>query len=147
MQSDKLRANVDAVNIANEYAMKVKLYLDEVFRPLVGKKIYKSDGSMLEKYKSIEKYPHDSRVKITRKRSDYFLAWNIQTSYSYGKSVAYYDVIVYVGKIEGQILTELYPVKNLRCDYTVEEIVESQRLIEEFDQKIRDIKCKIRDFL
>lgn len=146
MQGDKLRAKVDAVNIANEYAMKLKTHLDEIFRPLVEKKIYKADGNMLEKYKGIENFPHDSRVKVSRRYSDYFLGWNVSVMSQFGDSVAYHDVCVYVGKIEGQILTELYPAENFRHDYTFEEVSEKKKYIEELEEKVRNAKSEMRNF-
>ena len=146
MQGDKLRAKVDAVNIANEYAMKLKTHLDEIFRPLVGEKIYKVDGRFVQKYKDIVTFPPDNRVKVSCRYSDYFLGWNVSVMSQFFDSVAYHDVCVYVGKIEGQFLTELYPAENFRHDYTFEEVSEKKKYIEELEEKIRNAKNEMRDF-
>ena len=45
-----LDAKVKAVNKANAYATKLYPMLASVFKPLVGQKVLKADGSILAKY-------------------------------------------------------------------------------------------------
>lgn len=132
----ELTAEVHAVNLANGYANELYPILRDFFAPLVGQKIVKADGSLLEKLgRKLPKFPakngrpgqHEhASVMVYRHRSDYSLAWTVQVCWPIPPhTCTYYVITVYIGDMGGDVLKEV-PDRyrpDRRTDYTVDEIV------------------------
>lgn len=127
---ETLTGKVAAVNQANEVAILLKAKLDEFFRPLVGQKIVKIDGSLLGKYADqvkqiIEQIEAETGIElIYRLSSQFSLGWVCkackQTS---DHGCTYYEQAVYVGDYKGQTLEKIDDRGfNLRTDFTVAEM-------------------------
>jgi hypothetical protein len=108
-----LEARVKAANSCREVASKLYEPLTKVFTDLIGKKICKTDGTLLEKYKkNLENVliPNTHELSIYRHHSDYSLAWSIRACVLNGNSGCYYDeVTLYIGVLNDQVLTEICP--------------------------------------
>ena len=119
-----LESRVKAVNRAGEYANTLHSSLVEKFRPLLGLKIVKADGSLLAKYAHLVKdLPHKAELTVYRHHSVYSLAWTVKTCESIEDcGCVYHEVTVYVGNLRGDTLTELSEPQNYRTDYTAEEV-------------------------
>jgi hypothetical protein len=119
-----LEARVKARNRVNKAARELHKKLAEAFKPLIGQKVIKANGSFLTKYEQIIKQiVSSSDVQVTRWPTDGHLAWNLyawpeQTNHRYE------EVRIYVGKLIGQVLVGVRdPEDDLRCDYTVGEVL------------------------
>ena len=148
----KLAAKVKAVNRAHAYVPELYGNLVEVFRPYVGQKIIKADGSLLAKINSqLPVLPlMGHALSVYRHRSDYSLAWTIKTCESTGDyGCLYYEATVYVGDLIGGVLSQLadapLPV-NYRTDYTVEEIAANREAVKVAEQAYNDAKGKLYIF-
>lgn len=146
MRGNNLRAKVEAVNAANKYATELKTHLDQFFGPLVGQKVYKNDGGLLDDYKNIVPSPSDRSLYASRILNEKALGWYVHANVEADKEKAYHCVYVYVGKIEGQVLTELYPVENLRYDYDFYEVSKKFNVMEGLLNYIEEIKSELREF-
>ncbi len=129
-RGNELAAQVRAVNRANDYANKLYPTLAAFFRPLIGDKVTKSDGSLLQKFeKLLPEMPHTREVTVYYHRSDYSLAWTVKTceNVEQAETCVYHEVTVYVCDLRnGRIEKMSNHFGALRTDYTVEEI-ESKR--------------------
>ncbi len=118
-----LAAKVTAVNNANSFANDIAPKLAEAFKPLVGKKIVKADGSLLAKYTDlVPKFPCNGVVTVYRHRSAYRLAWVVKWCATAAGIAHYAEAYVYVGELKGDILTKIDEPDNLPHAYTVEKI-------------------------
>lgn len=128
-----LASKVKAVNKANAYANQVHDILTEVFRPFVGQKIIKVDGDLMARVKDyVPPLQYDAGLRCWKKHSDYSLSWGVDANISYGNGCEYSgEVVVYIGRLEGQTLVELTPNEKRRTDWTVEEVREKRKAYEE----------------
>lgn len=121
---EKLTAKVAAVNRANEYAAKLSSILHESFAPLVGQQILKVNGSLLAKYADLLPKQNTHDLLVYRLSSPYSLAWVVKTCESMAESCVYHQTTVYVGNLDGKVLSNLVEFEDRRSDYTVDEILE-----------------------
>ena len=130
-----LSAKVIAVNRVHSVANDLYPKLVEVFKPYVGEKILKHDGSFLKKIEGIASFVdmrdmhnmHNFRIN-----SDYNLAWTIKTSEKDSATTClYYSVGLYIANISNGVLTDIMNADQRRTDFTVEEVEEKQRLLKE----------------
>ncbi len=121
---EKLTARVAAVNKANAYANELYVKLADYFRPLVGQKILKADGSLLAKIeKDLPEMASGNELHVYRHRSEYSLAWTVKTcEFMPPHGCMYHETTVYVADLKGQTLGELSRPFEARSDYTVEGI-------------------------
>jgi len=121
-----LEAKVEAVNKANEYAAKLHTQLTGVFNDLVGKKVLKADGIVLEKYKKVmPELPNTPGLRVYARpdKARYSLAWNVNVYVFHDRGSSYHETTVYVGSLKDGVLTELTPFgEGYRTDYTAEEV-------------------------
>lgn len=137
MISDReLPANIEATNEANRLAMELQGRLLAFFRPYVGKKVAKADGTLLakisEKLKDfLGKLPCTPSLHVCRLSSVYSMDWTVRVSKNYGEGMSggatYAVANVYVGELSGDTLTKLGDPVVLRTDYTVESIQEARK--------------------
>lgn len=123
-----LEAKVAAVNAANKAANELYDSLVEVFRPLVGQKILKADGSLMAKVQKLMPSLPDTRsgssiLYAYRHASAYSLAWTVKAcessegKYEDCQYANYHETTVYVGKITGDVLTDIEPPPNFPTQY------------------------------
>lgn len=73
---NELEAKVKSVNQAHKYANELRPILTELFRPLVGEKVEKADGQLLEKVKKLlPAFPCTPQLNVYKLASSYSLAW------------------------------------------------------------------------
>lgn len=140
MDNNKINAKINARNKANEVANRVYEELIPVFRPLMGKKVCKVDGTFLkkvanqlpnwEKKHALITYPWT----IHHSSSDYYVMFNVSVSEPVtGWGHLYEDASVYICRInEGKEVIEICDPPNRRSDYSFDEI---KSLIEDYEQK------------
>lgn len=122
-QESILKARVTGVNRAHVYASQLSVTLSEIFRPLVEQKLFKVDGTLLEKYKKLlPEFPNTVSLHVYKHTSDYSLAWGVKTCEEVEGIAYYYEVIVYVGNMLNGVLVDISAPFKGRTDYTPEEI-------------------------
>lgn len=127
-KAEVLAARVRIVNRAHQLANEYARVLKERFAPLVGKKVEKQGGQILEKYKNLlPEFPRDHNTMVYKHASNYSLAWTVKTSETVpmvGVGHAYYyEVTFYVGDLAGDVLKNIAVHEtNFRTDYTVAEV-------------------------
>jgi hypothetical protein len=123
MKND-LAAMVAAVNRANACGVEMYRKLATVFKPLVGQKILKADGTLLAKYQALlPELPSTVALSVFRHTSDYLLVWTVKTCEMVPPySRVYHEVTVYVGSLSGKILRDIMEPFTGRTDWTVEEV-------------------------
>ena len=139
-RAETLKARVAAVNRGNDYANKLYRELTNIFRPLVGQKILKADGTLLAKYQPLlPHFPSTPQLHVYRHTSEYSLAWSVKTCESLPPhSCMYHTATVYIGDLSGDKLEKLSvnPFEG-RTDFTAAEI-ESKRADYEAAKRIAD---------
>lgn len=135
---NKLEASVFATNKAHEEGIKLYNLLAPIFRPLVGTKILKADGSFTQKVeKLIPKLPYQYPLHITINSRQYDISYTVRYFANYSRerydrwedkdvveeASLSRDTTIYIGKLDGAVLTEIWDSPNRRTDYTVEEVL------------------------
>ncbi len=128
-----LSARVANANAANARANQLYPQLVEVFSPYVGAKILKIDGSLLQKIqKQISELGMDDpgrNINVYHDRQRYGLSFvvKIHNDYESGSGdyqlACYHESSVYVGNLDGGVLTEIREHTPYRTDYTVADIL------------------------
>lgn len=144
-------AKVNAVNRANKYANYIYPLLREVFAPLVGQQVVKVNGDLLAKFEklvSLHTPKNSGGLQVYRHRSDYSLAWVVKTCEMIQgtHSCVYHEVVVYIGNLRGQILTELCTPFQGRTDYTVSEVEENRKAYEAAKKAANEAQSKLWPF-
>ncbi len=114
------------------------------FRRLVGQKILKVDGTLLQKHANLlPELPCDHpRLHVYRRSSDYSLAWVVKACEQIGDShgCVYEEVTVDVGSLNGQTLESVRADEDFgpfREDFSVAEVEEKRRV---FVQKRKEFE-------
>ena len=149
-----LAAKVAAVNAANAEAIRLFPVLSAVFAPLVGCKIEKVDGTLLQSVKKlVPELPNTGPLSVFRHSSDYSLAYTVKTCESSPSNhtdcqiANYHEVNVYLGEMRGGILLKLrLAPEGLRTDWTESEVIEARKIAEAAKQAARDAEGKIYPF-
>ena len=123
--TQKLAAKVKAINKAHKYANELWPTLAEMFRPLVGERITKVDGTLFAKIvKDFPKFTNTHDLQVYRHGSNYSLAWTVKTSEMDSlNTCCYYETTLYVGDIDNGVLTKMSEPYTARTDWTSEEVV------------------------
>ena len=154
---DKRRATLDArvkaTNTVHAWANRVSPILRERFRPLVGTKILKVDGSFLEKYKALCEVPTPDKMhRICRDSTAYGLSFSLDVCVCVEgyENCIYERSTVYVGDFAGQVLKEVKPAplasQTLRTDYTSEQVLALRAEADRLDKLARDAKAALYPF-
>lgn len=148
---DPLNCVVEAINAVNRYANELTPILHDFFRPHVGEKILKADGTFLARIqKVLPKFPTivlpNIEFSTYRQSSAYTLGWSVKacrlrvTEFS----CLYRETTVYVGDLKGDTL-ECLNLKGLeavrRTDYTVADIqasIDAYRVAQKAADALRD---------
>ncbi len=136
--NEMLAARVKAVNRANEYAGVLYQKLVEVFQPLVGQPVLKADGQLFKKI-VLPELANKNSLSVYRLDSKYSLAWVVKTCeyIEVSNSCVYHDTTVYVGSIDGNVLTGILSPPNEYPAYTVEQVVAARNYYKDL-KKIAD---------
>jgi len=125
-----LEAKVKSANMCRDAANKLYKPLAEIFKNHIGKKVCKSDLTLLEKYKKLVEdvlFPNSNELSISRHHSEYNLSWNVRVCCITEKCHSYYDeVTLYIGELKNQILTEICEEPNFSTDFTPQKIIEAR---------------------
>lgn len=142
-----LKAYIVATNKANQYANELYEQLAPIFTPLVGLKIEKVNGSLLEKYKTLlPQFPNTPSFRIFRHFSEYNLAWNVEVMEKGNNSWETATDILYLADIKNHVLTRLYEHPQLRTNYTYEEIQHKQEIYKQLKKDLQQAKQDLYPF-
>lgn len=149
-----LAARIQAVNAANDYANTLFEPLAEIFKPLIGQKVFKVDNEWMEKYKS--KLPTFAKrwngvdIHVYRASSRYSLGWTVKACASIegGYGCVYHETSVYVANIDGQILTSMYPgdAPKYKTDYTAADITAKRQEYKRLKKIADDAQSALHPF-
>lgn len=156
--ASELEAKVALVNSVNAEIMRVCAMTRRLFTPLIGQKIEKVDGQLFSKFAHLSPdniYENSKNgFSIYRSHSDYSLRWIIKASASYkgrragDQYTTYFEDGFYVGALQNGVLTSIEQVPLiLKTNYTVENILEQRKVIEELENRLSDAKRSIGPFL
>jgi hypothetical protein len=126
MTQQVLAAKVEAINSCHKRANELYEELVPIFRPLIGQKMFKNDGSLLAKVeKLLPPMPYGSALQVFFVKGFNRVAFCVKTCVSYDScSCVYHDVVVYVGFTnEDGILKEIADKDDRKADWTVDGIV------------------------
>jgi hypothetical protein len=146
---DKLSAEVAARNEVNEISNRVYPEVIKALEPFVGKKVCKVDGTLLEKVKNaLPKFERHNVTFIYGTGHGYSVSMQISTSRSYHPTgVVYQDNTVYFGNLNNGVLTDITPWhKDLRTDFTADEVRIVRKEIRELEDRVSQAKSKIHYF-
>jgi len=149
----RLEAKVRATNRVHAYVPKLREGLVQALTPFVGKKVFKQGGSLTAKveqaleplYKqegSRDGHNGGGRPSFWRQQGQYRLAFGVRTSESiegeeYG--CLYAESTIYVGEVQGGVLVKFTDEeRELRSDYTADEIEGKRKAAEEAREKARE---------
>jgi hypothetical protein len=127
-REDRLEAKVKAFNRAGVEATRWQKKFLEIFAPYVGKKVLTNSGLVHKLKEATKDTPNTVPVSLYREAQySHSLIYTVKTCESYGEhSCCYAEVSFYVGKLSGDVLTELQEPQNFRTQYTVKEITEKR---------------------
>ena len=146
-KNERTEAHVRAVNMANAAAIELYPKLAELFRPLVGTKIEKVDGTLLAKIAmTLPEFPCTPALHVYKHTSNYSLAWSVKTCVSIPGYCVYYEATVYVGNMRNGVLTELSKPFSARTDYTADEVIQKRDVYEKAKQAADDARSDLFPF-
>jgi len=134
MNKTTLEAKVEARNIVATEHNRLLPLLDAAFAPLVGQKILKADGSLMEKViaKVMAPVVPSAGIQIYKLSSNYSLAFVVKACVSCDDHGCVYDeVVVYVGGLDGSTLKGLIAPQPLPTGYTVAGVLEARKAVVE----------------
>jgi hypothetical protein len=125
-----LGLKVAVVNRANREALALYDRLVPILAPLLGKKVAKIDGGLLETVKKMlpADADYDPALTVYRRAALDDLQWGVRAmELGSMRGVESYELNVVVGHLRNHgILSAIAFRPDLRCDYTVEEIREKR---------------------
>lgn len=147
----KLEAKVDAVNVCNTEALRYYDKLEDFFRPFVGKKIDKSDGSFVKAVKDgLSFLPNGNRLSVYRMSSNHVLLFFVRLSYQFGDISKSHTASLRIGYIREGVLTGMYTkpdaTSDLKTDYDVKLITSLRERRDAAIKAASDIESELRDF-
>lgn len=146
-----LQAKCEARNLVALEHNRLLPILAAAFAPLVGKKLLKVDGDILEKYANLApKSPASTReLMVYRHRSNYSLAFTVKACVVYGEfgtGCTYAEATVYVGNLNGQVLESLIAPQPLPANYTPEKVLAARAEVNAAREALRRAESKLGDF-
>lgn len=152
----KLAAKVAAVNQANAAANSLYPQLRAVFEPLVGQTVIKVDGSLTQKVKNLlPALPNTTALNVYYSPNSSSLVWHVKACVNIRPSqvqwlnchtCVYYEISICVGFVRGQILTNLVDWKDHRTNYTVEEVAQNIKAIDEAKNALNEARSRLCPF-
>lgn len=149
MKRTALQAKVEARNRVNLEHNRLLAYCATAFGPLVGKKILKVDGDLLEKFKHLSPVGNTRELMIYRLSSNYSLAFVVKACVSYGEfdsHCVYEEATVYVAELDGANLGKLIAPQPLPVNYTPEAILAAREEVKAAKEALRRAESKLAGF-
>ncbi len=151
---DKLAIRVRGVNRANDAGNKLYAQLAPIFKPLVGQKILKADGSFLKTVeKLIPKFDWDHKLNVVPNRRDYNLSWEVKTWEGEPSPIPnhsdigfYHSTYVYIGSMSNGVLNNLADPPNFKTDYDAKTIAETRVAYKAAQEAADKLKSKLFPF-
>jgi len=145
----RLTAKVKAVNRANAYAQELYERLMPIFEPLVGEKILKQDGALLAKImKLMPELPNTDVLCVFRSLSACSLEFHIRAMEHADdfRGNVYHEAHLYIGELDRGTLVALAQLPNVRSDWTIREVAEGHKKVEEAQEALDNAKRAIHPF-
>ncbi len=142
----EIKAKITAVNMANAATIRLSQILNVLFSNYIGKQVVRKDGTLLASIKLPELDTAD--ISVVQMKSENRLAWYVKASVPDERgNTVYHITTLFLGLItrDGK-LEMLLPLRELRCDYSVENV--KQMLLErELAKKaVDEISSKLGEF-
>jgi hypothetical protein len=149
----RLAAKVKAVNRVHAEANRLYPILANYFAQFVGQKIVKQDGGLLHKIdRDLPALPEGwagrGEIQVWRHGSHHTLSWGIRASehVSDEQGNTSYEIVLYVGDLEGAVLAKLYQAPQYRADFTAEEIASGRERLEQAKKVVSQIEGTLHPF-
>lgn len=141
-----LEAKVDATNRANASANKLQPALIEIFRPFVGQKILKADGTIAQRFQRfVPKFSYSTEHNVYHNNNR--CSWTVKCcSFIEGGGCVYHEAHLSVGRIVDGVLTELATPFVRRADWTAEEVQRLQKAVEDAETVFRNAQAALEHF-
>lgn len=142
-----LEAKVKAQNDAAKRGNKLQAELQEAFAPLVGRKVVRAGGYLMQKYAKIGKFPATQSMEIHHRSNEYTLSWTVTATVSDNSGKRHCQtVVVPVGHIRDGILTELSDRLRHRENHTDEEVQSLRDEYQRLRERCSEIEIKLSEF-
>jgi hypothetical protein len=149
-----LDARVKAVNIANAAANEWTPRLRNLFRPLLGTKVLKADGTFIAKVKAmLPELPYRHDLRISRSGMGSFLSWVAYASVSCHGCSESAEALIPVGSFgngwdnQADVLVTLYDEEfTLRTDWTAAELRALKVEYKAAEEQLEAVRRKLSPF-
>lgn len=140
-----LEAKVDAANRCRVYANMLFPKLVQYFLPLIGKKVVKMNGDVLEKHANQIMQMHDGTLQVVQNSS---FCWTVTATTANDKKQTHYQhVLFYVGSVdEDGILETVNEFQPFQTNYTVEMVEKLRTEFLETRKHLDQIRTKLLPF-
>lgn len=153
MNNKELQAAIIAKNRVNTYIKTVAPSIFAALKQFEGKKVILVNGDLSAKVKEALApflgWKPEEKMQIWKNNSGYSLSFTFKTNEHYSEfSVVYQESSVYFADLNNGILTKFYTFdpNNYRSDYYLEEILLSQKELEEAEAKVSEIQSRLPAF-
>lgn len=145
--NENLKAKVEARNVVNAEHNRLLPILAAAFKPFVGQKILKVDGSLLAKFENLVPQTGGKIFSAFKQNSNYTLSFVLRSCVNDSVGGCAYDqATVYVGNICGGTLESLIDPQPLRADYTVEDVLKARQALKEAKQAVDRANSNLAGF-
>lgn len=159
--SSELESKVKIVNAVNIVANNLQLLLQRFFMSYMGQKIFKADGSLLQK---IEKHPElllisncsgsneplfkrsDEVITILHKRSEYMLSYEVHGYVKHQMNGIYHSRIVMIADVSDGVLVNMRKLSEYPVNINVKDIEVKKQELEKLKEKVEELEQELRDF-
>lgn len=144
-----LEQKVRGVNLAHKYANELYPKLVEHFKPLVGQKVYKADGTLLKKIKDqldTIYLPTGNELRIMRFCGPYDIHYEVQTIISHNGRALYHSANVYVVHVQDGVIDRIADPYERKTDYTADTVIADRKALEEAEEAVREIQSRLNHF-
>lgn len=155
-QEELLTRRVEAVNKVNGYAKRLQNQFVDLLKPYQGKKIVKASGSYPELIAKITRPEPEEGFRFWLRISEWRIDVELDTTYKTrehdggGYTCSYVKQSFHLCTLsEGtdlKAITDGKHIEGMREDYTMEEIRDKRKKIEELQNQISEIKSGIYSF-
>ena len=146
--NNTLAAKVKAQNMVNAEANNIRRLLVDYFQKFLNQKIYKADGTFLEKIK--QNLPAAKYGRLVHCRSAYgvYFKLDFNVKVEGREFVVYAHQDISIGDVSNNILTKLFPTTGniYRDDYTPKEIINLREQHQAAMKIARDTEFKLSGF-
>ena len=162
--SSELESKVKIVNAVNIVANNLQLLLQRFFMSYMGQKIFKADGSLLQK---IEKHPEllrisnsgsneplfkrsDEVITVFHKRSEYMLSYEVHGYVKHQMNgnvhAIYHSRIVMIADVSDGVLVNMRKLFEYPVNINVKDIEVKKKELEKLKEKVEELEQELRDF-